>query len=147
MSEGEFAGMDAGEYYAMKDFIVQEKNARICMKNRTVVRHGMLADLKRYLEKSGWALLEPKGRYEVLRAVSNDYPRPLLVHDRTSGGCGYSIDERDMRIYRGWQKNRRKRGLDPYNPERKYCMDQHSCPVSSLECPNYEYGVCTKEEK
>lgn len=81
------------------------------MKNRTTVKHGMLEDLKEYLVRSGWTLEEPKGEYEVLRARKKDYPRLLLIHDRSTGGCGYSIDERDMKIYKGWQKNRRKRGL------------------------------------
>lgn len=83
------------------------------MKNRTTVRHGMLADLKQYLIQSGWKLEEPKGEYEVLRARKPGYPRPLLIHDRTSGGCGYSIDERDKKVYQGWKRSRRKRGLDP----------------------------------
>jgi len=82
------------------------------MKNRTVVKHGMLHDLKEYLRKSGWKIEEPVGKYEVLRARKSTHPRPLLVHDRTSGGCGYSIDARDMPVYRSWKKNRRKRGLD-----------------------------------
>ena len=87
------------------------------MKNRMTVRHGMLGDLKEYLAKSGWKLEEPKGEYEVLRARREGYPRPLLIHNRTSGGCGYSIDERDMKVYKGWKRNRRKRGLDPDYPD------------------------------
>jgi len=47
----------------------------------------------------------------VLRARKKDYPRPLLIYDRSTGGCGYSIDERDMKVYKNWQKDRRKRGL------------------------------------
>lgn len=86
------------------------------MKNRTTVHHGLLTDLADYLQKSGWTLEEPKGEYEVLRARKSGYPRPLLVHDRTTGGCGYSIDERDLKIYKGWHKNRRKRGLDANYP-------------------------------
>lgn len=81
------------------------------MKNRTTVKHGMLDDLKEHLIQSGWTLEEPKGEYEVLRARESGYPRPLLVHNRSTGGCGYSVDERDMKIYKGWQRNRRKRGL------------------------------------
>lgn len=83
------------------------------MKNRITVRHGMLVDLAEYLEKSGWKLETPAGNYEVLRARQPGYPRPLLIHDRTSGGCGYSIDERDMKVYQGWRRNRKKRGIDP----------------------------------
>ena len=76
----------------------------------------MLADLKRYLVESGWTIEEPVGKYEVLRARKQGYPRPLLVYNREERGCGFSIDERDMKIYKGWQKNRRKRGMDPYIP-------------------------------
>lgn len=81
------------------------------MKNRTTVQHGTLYDLKAYLVRSGWTLEPPVGAYEVLRARRPDYPRPLLVHNRSTGGCGYSIDERDLKVYAGWKKNRRKRGL------------------------------------
>ena len=74
------------------------------MKNRITVRHGMLRDLKAYLTQSGWKLESPIGQYEVLRARRKGYPRPLIIYDRTSGGCGYSIDERDMKVFQGWQK-------------------------------------------
>lgn len=87
------------------------------MKNRITVRRGMLADLRTYLVNSGWKLEEPKGEYEVLRARKPGYPRPLLVHARDfdkNGGCGYSIDERDTKIYNGWIRNRKKRGIAPY---------------------------------
>ena len=81
------------------------------MKNRLTVRHGMLSDLRAYLKQSGWKLEEPVGEYEVLRARNPNYPRPLLVHNRAERGVGYSIDERDAKIYSGWKRNRRKRGL------------------------------------
>ena len=81
------------------------------MKNRITVRHGMLRDLKAYLTQSGWILETPIGQYEVLRARRKGYPRPLIIYDRTSGGCGYSIDERDMKVYQGWQRSRRRRAL------------------------------------
>lgn len=83
------------------------------MKNRTTVEHGTLSDLKAYLVQSGWTLEPPVGAYEVLRARRPGYTRPLLVHNRTSGGCGYSIDERDAKVYTGWKRNREKRGLPP----------------------------------
>lgn len=121
MSEADFTGMDAGEYYANKLFVEKEKAGGWVggMKNRTTVRHGMLRDLSEYLQKSGWKLQETKGKYEVLRAVRPGYPRPLLVHDRTSGGCGYSIDERDAKVYAGWKKNRKRRGLPTDFPDRR----------------------------
>ena len=98
------------------------------MKNRTTVEHGMLPDLEAYLVMSGWKLEYPVGAYEVLRARRPGCPRPLLIHDRTTGGCGYSIDERDMKVYVGWKKNRRKRGLPTWATieERKaYWNEEH----------------------
>ena len=89
------------------------------MKNRVTVLHGMLPDLEEYLKKSGWKIETSVGDYEVLRARRAGYPRPLLIHDRASGGCGYSIDDRDMKLYQGWQRNRRRRGLDPYSYTRE----------------------------
>lgn len=88
------------------------------MKNRTTVRHGMLVDLRDYLKRSGWTIEQPVGKYEVLRARRKGYPRPLLVHDRERG-CGYSIDERDALVYKGWRRSRTKRGLDPYRPTKE----------------------------
>ena len=118
MSEADFCGMDAGEYYAMKDFCDRERFYRRQemeeqMKNRITVRHGMLPDLKAYLQQSGWKLEDPVGEYEVLRARNLNYPRPLLVHDRVERGVGYSVDERDLKVYKGWKRNRKNRGLDP----------------------------------
>ena len=118
MSEADFCGMDAGEYYATKGFLDRERFYRKQemeerMKSRVTVRHGMLSDLKTYLKQSGWKLEEPVGAYEVLRARNPNYPRPLLVHDRAERGVGYSIDERDVKVYNGWRRNRRKRGIDP----------------------------------
>ncbi len=89
------------------------------MKNRTTVEHGMLEDLARYLVQSGWKLEIPLGEYEVLRARKTDYPRPLLIHDRTTGGCGYSIDELDKKVYAGWLRNRKKRGFVGRTDEEK----------------------------
>ena len=84
------------------------------MKNHIVVLHPMLEDLKTYLKQSGWNFEEPKGKYEVLRARLPGRSTPLLIHNRERG-CGYSIDERDMKVYRGWQRSRRRRGIDPYS--------------------------------
>lgn len=49
MSEADFCGMDAGEYYATKGFLDRERFYRKQemeeqMKNRVTVRHGMLSD-------------------------------------------------------------------------------------------------------
>lgn len=80
------------------------------MKNRITVRHEMLTDLTNWLISNGWVIKEPKGEYEVLRACKQGYARPLLIYDRDKG-CGYSVDERDEKIYRKWQSDRIKRGL------------------------------------
>ncbi len=121
MSEADYCGMDTGEYYATKDFLERERFYRKQemeeqMKNRMTVMHGMLPDLEAYLRQSGWKLEEPVGEYEVLRARNPNYPRPLLVYDRVERGIGYSVDERDLKVYKGWKRNRKKRGLDPNWP-------------------------------
>lgn len=121
MCEADFAGIDSGSYYANRDFYEQERRSSEeikLMKNRTTVMHGMLSDLKQYLIQSGWKMEEPVGKYEVLRARLPGRERPLLVHIRERG-CGFSIDERDMKIYQGWQRNRRRRGMDPYSPTKE----------------------------
>lgn len=112
------------------------------------MRHGQLADLRKYLVQSGWTLLETKGIYEVLRATKPGYPRPLLVYDRKNCGCGYSIDERDAQVYVGWHKNRRKRGLDDYAVQYHRCADQECEPPHGGKpaCEFYEYGFCTSKE-
>lgn len=89
------------------------------MKNRMTVRHGMLSDLESYLKQSGWKIEDPVGEYEVMRARNPNYPRPLLIHDRAGRGTGYSIDERDAKVYNGWKRNRRKRGIDPDHPTKE----------------------------
>lgn len=81
------------------------------MKNRTTVKHGMLDDLKAYLIRTGWNIEPTKGAYEVLRARKLGRATPLLVYNRDSNGCGYSIDERDMPVYKVWLEDRKKRGL------------------------------------
>lgn len=78
----------------------------------------MLSDLKQYLIRSGWTIEKPVGQYEVLRARLPGRAAPLLIHNRERG-CGFSIDERDMKIYKGWQRNRRRRGMDPYFPTKE----------------------------
>ena len=111
------------------------------MKDRLTVRHGMLTDLANYLSQSGWKLETPIGKYEVLRARRQGHPRPLLIYDRTSGGCGYSIDERDIKVYQGWQRNRRRRGLDPNWPteaERQRYFEGKDVWVNGKEILTYD---------
>lgn len=78
------------------------------MANRHTLHKNDLENFRQWLDSTGWQILEPKGDFEVLRARRYDYPRPLLVHRGLGGGEHYSIDERDMRIYRAYyqQKNR-----------------------------------------
>lgn len=114
------------------------------MKNRIIVRHGMLGDLADYLRKSGWTLESTAGIYEVLRARKQGYPRPLLIYDRSSGGCGYSIDERDIKVFQGWKLNRRKCGLDPDWPDAPRCEPVECEPRfgGKRDCEFNEYGYC-----
>lgn len=83
MSEADFCGMDAGEYYATKGSLDRERFYRKQemeeqMKNRVTVRHGMLSDLKTYLKQSGWKLEEPVGAYEVLRGAEPELSAPAV---------------------------------------------------------------------
>lgn len=83
--------------------------------------------------KTGWTIEEPIGKYEVLRAYKVGRPRPLLVHNRTSGGCGYSIDERDIKVYKGWHKDRRLRGLDPFYPSTEQEKAERESVIKTLK--------------
>lgn len=79
MSEADFCGMDAGEYYATKGFLDRERFYRKQemeeqMKNRVTVRHGMLSDLKTYLKQSGWKLEEACWR---IRGSEGAEPRTI----------------------------------------------------------------------
>ena len=91
------------------------------MANRHTVKRGMLADLIRYLEKNGWTFEPTKGAYEVLRARMPGKKNPLLIHDRTGVGRCFSIDDRDMRVYEAWKKDRVRRGMNPnWETENEY---------------------------
>lgn len=81
------------------------------MKDRITLRHGMLPDFQNFLTRNGWKLEETKGMYEVLRARHPNHTGPLLVYDRASRGCGYSINQKDMKIYKAFFKDRAARGL------------------------------------
>lgn len=79
-------------------------------KNRTWLSHGMLYEFKGWLVMNGWKLEKPVGKYEVLRARHYLKERPLLVYNRTSGGCGYSIDMRDKDVFEEYHEYRENLG-------------------------------------
>lgn len=83
-------------------------------KNRTWLSHGMLYEFKGWLVMNGWKLEKPVGKYEVLRARHYLKERPLLVYNRTSGGCGYSIDMRDKDVFEEYHEYRENLGKPLY---------------------------------
>lgn len=82
------------------------------MADRHTLHKGDLENFKKWLVTHGWDILPTKGDHEVLRARRDDWPRPLLVYEKVDGGDHYSIDERDLRIYRTYfnEKRRKHRG-------------------------------------
>lgn len=79
------------------------------MPNRHTLHRNDLDNFKKWLVAHGWDILPTKGAFEVLRARRYDWPRPLLVHERIDHGDHYSIDERDLRIYRAYFNEKRRK--------------------------------------
>lgn len=93
MSEADFCGMDAGEYYATKGFLDRERFYRKQemeeqMKNRVTVRHGMLSDLQNIPEakrmearRACWRIRGSEGAEPELSAPAVS-PRPRRTRCR-----------------------------------------------------------------
>lgn len=114
-------------------------------RNRTWLDHGMLYDFKGWLVMNGWKLVQPVGKYEVLRARHELRNRPLIIWDRTSGGCGYSIDMRDEKIYRVYQEVREAMGKPHIHSVsdlgETYERDKREEPIVTFQCTN-SFRVC-----
>lgn len=107
-------------------------------KNRMWLSHGMLYEFKGWLVMNGWKLEKPVGKYEVLRARHYLKERPLLVYNRTSGGCGYSIDMRDKDVFEEYHEYRENLGKPSIHavPQlmETYERDVKEDPVVIFEC-------------
>ena len=70
------------------------------MATRNILHRSKLDGFKDYLKSNGWIIQEPKGLYEVLRAINYDIrKRPLIIYDGKSKEH-FSIDDRDFSIVR-----------------------------------------------
>ena len=69
------------------------------MANRNLIHRKHLSLLRMYLRKTGWTLLEPKGLWEVLRAVREDRKTPVIVY-RSFNSEHFTIQDRDYAIFK-----------------------------------------------
>jgi hypothetical protein len=70
------------------------------MATRSILHRSKLDSFKDYLKANGWIIQDPKGTYEVLRAVNPEVQkRPLIIYDGKSKEH-FSIDDRDFGIVR-----------------------------------------------
>lgn len=80
------------------------------MANRNTLSVDGLEDFKKWLITDGWKIQEPKGDYEVLRAVKEGKKHPLIVYkkDNTNSGTKlvhYTVCDRDVGVVRAYLRN------------------------------------------
>ena len=68
------------------------------MANRHTLHISQLADFKKWLEKDGWKIEEPKGIWEVLRARKQGRKNPLIVFQKKDAKEHLSIMDRDSGV-------------------------------------------------
>lgn len=61
------------------------------MANRHTLALSKLDDFKNFLLSDGWEIKEPKGYYEVLRAVKVGRRFPLIVYQKLCTNSGKSL--------------------------------------------------------
>ena len=85
------------------------------MANRCLLSASRLDDFKAYLVEQGAEIQEPKGDFEVLRAVIYGRKHPVIVYrrDHNNGGGAaithLSLLDRDVSIVRRYIRDRRCR--------------------------------------
>ncbi len=75
------------------------------MANRNTLALKALTQFQAWLVDNGWEVQEPKGEWEVLRAVKQGRKNPLIVYKRLATNSGeqifhLSVLDRDMRVVR-----------------------------------------------
>lgn len=71
------------------------------MANRCLLAKNKLEDFKQWLISKGWQIQEPKGEYEVLRAVNKEVrKKPLIIFTKIDAKLHYSIQDSDTSIVR-----------------------------------------------
>lgn len=83
------------------------------MANRCTLSVSKLGDFKEWLKRDGWIIQEPKGYWEVLRAVKQGRKRPLVVYKRMDTLRGneiehYTVEDRDMGVVWAFLKSRKE---------------------------------------
>ena len=68
------------------------------MANRHTLHISKLEDFKKWLEKDGWEIEEPKGIWEVLRARKQGRKNPLIVFPKKDAKEHLSIMDRDSGV-------------------------------------------------
>ena len=81
------------------------------MANRSTLAVSKLDDFKEWLKQDGWELQEPKGEWEVLRAVKLGRKRPLIAYKRIDTDNGtelvhYTVEDRDMGVVWAFLKSK-----------------------------------------
>lgn len=96
------------------------------MADRRTLAISKIDNFKEWLEDDGWAIAEPKGYYEVLRAYKPGRRHPLIVHRKLGAKVHYSVAERDMGVVRAYMKDERQK-IRMYDYEhRGYVLQQTS---------------------
>ena len=78
------------------------------MANRHTLHISKLEDFKKWLEKDGWEIEEPKGIYEVLRARKQGRQNPLIVYTKADAKEHLSIMDRDSGVIGAFLRDCRK---------------------------------------
>lgn len=78
------------------------------MANKHTLHRTHLPSFSKWLETNGWKVLEPKGYYEVLRAVHPHRRHPLLVYTQLRDPQHYTVRDRDMPVVWRFLKERRE---------------------------------------
>ena len=68
------------------------------MANRHTLHISKLEDFKKWLEKDGWEIEEPKGIWEVLRARKQGRKNPMIVFQKKDAKEHLSIMDRDSGV-------------------------------------------------
>lgn len=69
------------------------------MANRHLLHKNRLMDFEAWLVENGWQLQEPKGKYEVVRAVNKSFQNvPLIVYTRQDSPEHYSVSDSNAKI-------------------------------------------------
>ena len=69
------------------------------MANKHLLHKNRLMDFEAWLVENGWQLQEPKGKYEVVRAVNKSFQNvPLIVYTRQDSPEHYSVSDSNAKI-------------------------------------------------